>query len=638
MLATQESVTTAREKNRDVLCHWAWALPILLIVAALSLHQIDLVPPSTDEFWAMNDAGWISDGPYSPIEVMQSLSKYSANHTPGYFILLSWWGNVVGDEVSLGRVLGIFFTMLSLAMAYRLTSDFVAPAAGLFALIFVASNAYYNFFLPHVRMYPLLVFLSALVMWLYLRIVHQQRQVNGRDYFALAAASYALANTHAFSALLFIMLGIYHLLFAPKNRRWARVSVSIVLAILLFSPWIPVLATRGLERTFFAGPGIMSGWDVLTSWFTVSFNGSFLFALVACACLAVGVRAKAIKLGPYYFMILLFLLAFGIFAQIPKALDLVTMRYLLPGLPPLSLFVATGLYAVYRLRRWLGLLLILLWVAASISFHATTDWWQNPVGRLEVLHLPPWQVISRFVLDMNSTFPMYAYRLDGGVLNAPVNIKYTQNDFYFGRHGINLEAFADAGAFRGSVTLNAITDPSIWVLYQTSVVDEAESIKLGNFLQDVNYQLCASTEFGLDTILLLMSWKALHCESPSIQGSYRTEMLDYEFYGATVNTVGDRILFVDKWVSQKEFEHAQYDMSFQLISESWNNEAQVDLPLVHEDSLRQFSIGIADVPPGTYRLMAILYDKRTGENVDWIDNPGYVPGMMELSEIVIPQG
>ncbi len=36
--------------------------------------------------------------------------------------------------------------------------------------------------------------------------------------------------------------------------------------------------------------------------------------------------------------------------------------------------------------------------------------------------------------------------------------------------------------------------------------------------------------------------------------------------------------------------------------------------------------------------MAILYDKRTGENFDWIDNPGYVPGMMELTEIILTEG
>ncbi len=31
---------------RDILAHWSWALPVLLIVAALSMRQIDLYPPT----------------------------------------------------------------------------------------------------------------------------------------------------------------------------------------------------------------------------------------------------------------------------------------------------------------------------------------------------------------------------------------------------------------------------------------------------------------------------------------------------------------------------------------------------------------------------------------------------------------
>ena len=180
-------------------------------------------------------------GPYSPIDVMQSLQQYSPNHTPGYFILLSIWGNLIGYDLALGRALTIFSGLLSLAMTYRLARDFVAPVAGLFALIIVASNAFYNFYYSHVRMYPLLVFASGIALWLYLRIIYQQKQIKKTDYAALGAAVFALINTHAFSASFLLMLGIYHLLIAPKNRRWLWVSLAVAAAVLLFSPWIPTL-------------------------------------------------------------------------------------------------------------------------------------------------------------------------------------------------------------------------------------------------------------------------------------------------------------------------------------------------------------------------------------------------------------
>ena len=37
----------AANSDRDIIAHWAWAIPILLIVAALGVRQIDLYPPAT---------------------------------------------------------------------------------------------------------------------------------------------------------------------------------------------------------------------------------------------------------------------------------------------------------------------------------------------------------------------------------------------------------------------------------------------------------------------------------------------------------------------------------------------------------------------------------------------------------------
>ena len=145
-----------RRTRGDILANWAWVLPVMLIVAAFGMRQIDLYPPTTDEFFSMFNSGWVVNQPYSPAEVIQSLQDNSPNHTPGYFLLLSAWGNITTFDVAIARVLTILCALLALSIAYRLVRDFVAPAAGLFAVIIVASNAFYNFYIPHSRMYPLL--------------------------------------------------------------------------------------------------------------------------------------------------------------------------------------------------------------------------------------------------------------------------------------------------------------------------------------------------------------------------------------------------------------------------------------------------------------------------------------------------
>ena len=274
-------ISAGTRNERDIFANWLWALPVLLIVAALSLHQIDLYPPTSDEFYSMYNAGWLVNGPYSPVEVIRSLQTYSSNHTPGYFLLLSVWGSLTTTDVAIGRVLTIYCALLSFAMAYRLARDFVAPVAGLFMIVVLASNAFFAFYIAHVRMYPLLLLSAGTALWLYLRLMHQMRDVRKTDYFALIAVVYLMLNVHVFSVTFLVMLGIYHLIVVPKSRRWWRVAVSIAAAVLLFSPYLAVLLTSGIELTISHwGDGGANGWQAIVTWLTVFTNGQPLIASV----------------------------------------------------------------------------------------------------------------------------------------------------------------------------------------------------------------------------------------------------------------------------------------------------------------------------------------------------------------------
>ena len=287
-----------------MLCHWAWAIPILLIVAALSMRQIDLYAPTSDEFFSMYNAGWMINGPYSPAEIILSIKENSPAHTPGYFMLLSAWGNLTTLDTAVGRVLTIFFALLSLAISYRVVSDFVSPVAGLFAAAILASNAFYNFYISHVRMYPLLLFLAGVVLWLYLRILFQVKSPVRADYAALFFAVFALANTHVFSATFFISLGIYHLIFVPKNRVWYKVSSVVILALILFLPFIVVSIPDGIERaTTRWSPHAASGLQAVGVWLNVLSNGQPLLVLLSLIGVAFGCWKRLIVLKTYFILL-----------------------------------------------------------------------------------------------------------------------------------------------------------------------------------------------------------------------------------------------------------------------------------------------------------------------------------------------
>ena len=623
--------------ENGILGHWIWAMPVLLVVAFLSIYQIDLYPPTVDEFYSMYNSGWIINSPYSPIEVLQSLELNSPNHTPLYFLLLNVWGNLVGYDIVLGRAPTIFAGLLALSMIFRLTRDFITPIAGLFALAIVSGNAFYNYFLPHVRMYPQLLFLSAAVLWLYLRIVYQQPSVKRRDYLALAVASYALAIVHAFSALLFASLGVYHLFIAPKDRRWAGVSLAVSAALLIFSPWIVVLITGGIDHTFeYWQQGTATVGDILSAWLAVTFNGSMILPLLSIAGVITGLRTGMIRSKPYLFLCPIFIIVLGLTAWLTGALGDHSMRLTLSGWPPTILFLTAGLYALYRVRQSLGLIVI-VWILAGLIFQQSAVWRPYLEGRIFHMASPPWHAISRKLLAYPSPAPALSFRVQFQGLSWPGHIDHPQRRYYFERHGIAIKYFDAIKSLQRHMSLLAITEPAFRVFYREADINAAEATALENIFLEANYGLCFDSELIQDIRIREYRWASLRCEEPSVILSSLTDYLEYEFYGSALNAEADRLTFADQLTARIDAVDENLMMSFQVISDDWRNEAQLDLPLVHDGDLRHFSIDVSDVPPGKYRLMVILYDTLTGEKAPWIDNAGDVPSMQELTSFVIPE-
>ena len=625
-------------RSRDILSHWLWAVPVLLIVAALTFRQIDLYPPTADEFFSMYNAGWLVNGPYSPIEVIESIQRNSPNHTPGYFLLLSLWGSLTAYDLALGRALTIFTGLLSLAMTYRLARDFVAPVAGLFALIIVASSAFYNFQYASVRMYPLLVLTSGIALWLYLRIIYQQKRVERRDYLALGAAVFALVNTHAFSALFLLTLGIWHLLAAPKNRRWLWVAASVAMAVLLFLPWIWVLLSAGIDLTVqHWGDKKIDGLAAVNAWFAVTLNNQPLLLLLSVAGLAVGIWTKKIRPQPWLILFAPFPIILALIAEFAGLVAEGSMRTQLGSWLLFILFIAAGLYALYRFRRWLGLGAVLFWVIAGLAFQTIPDWEQHIAGQTIAFQYPPAQIISRLALQAEQQPIIIGYRYSVTVLSwVPDHYNYSQREHYFERHDIAFEAADNPEWIENNVRGAAIIEPSIWIVYLTSETNSEQAAEINDIMDGLNYQRCETVEIGTDTVIAQYLWKSLNCQPPQPLASHQTAAINYQFYGAALDIPHSKLLFSDQWTAQTDDDLENYKMSYQLISADWNNPAQLDLPLVRRGELRQFSIDISKAPAGTYRLMAILYNKHSGERQHWLTSAEDLPTMLTLTEIVIP--
>ncbi|MCY4069689.1 MAG: hypothetical protein OXG60_00165 [Chloroflexi bacterium] len=583
----------------------------------------------------MFNSGWLVNEPYSPIEVIQSLRNHSPNHTPGYFLLLSAWGNLTTFEVALGRVLTIYCALLSLAISYRILYDFVSPVAGLFASVILASSAFFNFYIPHVRMYPLMLLLAGVILWLYLRISYQVKSPNLVDFAALSLAIYALASVHGFSAIYFIALGIYHLLFVRKDRIWWKVSSAAVAAFILFSPYIATLISDGIKISIAHwGDRPANGRQALRVWLTVFSNNQPILLLLSAVGLVIGLWKKKLVFKPYFLLIALYLFVMCVFAQITPFIAASGMRHQIASWHALALVVSAGLYVFYCARRWLGILL-LLWVVAGVSFQLTADWRSLVSGRTDAFSEPAWHALSRDFPPGETRYPLIGYRLSMSLINAVMHIGYSRREHFIDKNNIDLRIIDELATLDEIVRNDAITVPEFWIVYRTGDIDAEQAAEIQAIASAWQYAACETREFGISTVMERYRWQTLGCEPGPESLSRQNELLDYKFHAARVDSAGSRVFFADEWTARSDVSLDNYSMSYQLVSQDWDNVAQLDLPMVHEDMLRQFSIEVGAVPRGSYRLMAIVYDKLSGRRLAWNDNEADPPEFLPLADVAI---
>ena len=420
--------------------HWLCALPVLLVVAAVSLGQFNRYTPSADEFFSMHSAGLLIDGPYAPAELIDKLWQEAPDHTPGFFLLLSAWGNLVGSEVAVLRLPGIFAGLLSLAMAYRLTRDYVAPAAGIAGLLILAFNTHYNFYYDHIRMYSCVVLLSGCGLWLYLRVISGPHRINARRFIAFSLAVAALISLHLINAFLFLAaLSLYHLLCVRKTRHWLAVPLAIALALLCLSPALLAVATAGLQF-----------WEARDLSHTVLDGASFAFAhaqtmlnhqpllglLVLASLLRAGIKRRTA--GVWLIWLLgaaALLVCFGLVQQF----GIKHMRYSLSLLMPFALFMAAGLGELWRSRKWLPVALLLLYMIAALALQQSGDWRHALTwGRVDSFERLPIHAISDMARSAALTPRLYIYTAPDHVFYWLKSFhEYSEKDYFFARHGVS---------------------------------------------------------------------------------------------------------------------------------------------------------------------------------------------------------
>ena len=164
---------THRNMSR-VTAHWLLMIPVLLVVMLLAAGGLNADLIWYDELTSISHAGGV-DGPFSPLDVMNSVREHSPKHTPFFFQLVAGWGALVGWHHVVLRCLPLYFGVIALAWTFRLGADFVNGWSGIWAAAFLGLNVFWLDYLHEIRMYSLQFALIMALAWHYFYLVSRKR-------------------------------------------------------------------------------------------------------------------------------------------------------------------------------------------------------------------------------------------------------------------------------------------------------------------------------------------------------------------------------------------------------------------------------------------------------------------------------
>ncbi len=592
---------------------WLWALFPLLLTAVLIIPGMTVDAFYFDEVNSIVVAGAAADGPYSIAEVWSAVAERSSEQALGWPMLLSVWGRVAGWSEFAVRTLPLFAGLLALAWVYRAGNDLFTPRAGLFAALLLSGSSFFLIYLSTARAFPLVALFTTLCLWSYWRCALLSRPARRGAQVALLLGASGLLWSHYFAALLLPALGLFHLLFMPKQRRWWRPVLPVALAVLVTMLQLPVflaglnrtVTNEGLQNRALTAPELVAQFlqrltngAVLPS-APVSEALTILLPLALVIAILRQLRAGR-KPGAGWLLAFVSAALLLLMLSANAALGVVQVtriRYLMPLWPLLALLTGASLWRLSCRQARLAAGLLALWLIAGAWLTLATDYrYQLDIFRRTDFHRV-YQVMRELVptsdLLMMDTF---AARLDSGRYYSEMKLglhlqivrRYNEDPYEFVRP-VNVDY------------------PYAWLLYLSK-----DRVGFADLPVALGRVFC---ERVLDEWGFTLERYALHsvenCPDKPVRLAFDSDIQ----LTAPKITLREGLLRLDAHIqSADEQRLARYSLALHVVAaDSRERVAQSDLgvgpgaivPLRSE-------VDIAALPPGEYEVRVALYDWQTG--------------------------
>ena len=597
---------------------------VLLMVFAFGANGLNTDPIWTDELYALSNMGAF-DGPFSPAEVVRSVSDNFPDHVPLFFLMGAGWAHFVGWTQFALRLLPVLAGVLMIAWMYRLGSDMFNRFTGLLAAILLGTSAYMILYMHDFRMYSLFLMLATMHFWFYWRLAHGYGTTR-LTFTLFVLSAIALFYTHMFSFILFAGLGVYHLVFVSKSRHWLQLAAGWGLAALLFLPYLPVViaglqwASEKQNVTSRAA----SAPELMITFLNLFANGSWLVALVMGSIfIFVLLRRRPIVLVKFMLLPLTMMVLILLVNELVGIIPLTRMRYFLIVWIPLTMAVAAGLSMVPR-RPLVTAALLLIWMVAGFQYYRSLEIMSH-VGSMVYTRLyPPLQDYVFFLAGKVRSEDYLLGFTDSNHVNKDLTLGKSAADYYtqlqLGIDGgfIRRGAYGDwlAGNIREKI------DGQPYLLFTYNPQDLAKNHdKVLEAIQR-NYIAC---DVLVDEATLFVQ---RHVRSMlDCNRTYRR--IEYDNGVTLVDRFArylpeqHKVQILTGWEVENERVLGEYNISLQIITPDWHSVGRDPDRHLYNNVLKWYEaeISTADLPPGEYRVMVIVYDRQTVKKVYGIDMP-----------------
>ncbi len=589
---------------------WMWALLPLLLAAALAVPLLDVDAFNGDEPASLVAAGILGSGPRSLADIWDFLAENDPRNAPGWPVLLSVWGPFVGWSEFAIRALSLCMGLLTLAWVFRSGRGLFAPVAGFYAALLLGSSVFFLAYMVNARAYTLVTLCATICLWNYWRVALHMRPPGRGAQAGLLLGSVGLLWSHYFGALLLPALGLFHLLFVPKNHRWWRAVLLFGLAGLTAIVQLPILfeglnivVSEDLLDRILPATGILSH---LLRYMTNGlvdlsppFSELLLLALPLVLVLVTLRRQRKENRGSAIWLLLftsVTLLAFVI--AINEMLRVIVenrIRYLMPLWPLTALLVGAGLWQLASKHLRLVAVLLALWLVLGAWLTVATDFRYelgfffsgnyHRMHRIMQGRLPEADLIifDKFAVPTNRDFFYFK------MLGLPLEVVSRHWD----------EPYKDVRPVHEAY-------PYMWFLYPSE-----DRMGYADLTQALGRVLC---ERDLDEWGFTLERYALHSVENCPDSPVRLEYDSDIQLTAPEITLLDGLLRLDAhFRSADDYLLSYYSLAVHVIDQSGERVALGDVgvgpgaivPLRSE-------IDISTLSPGDYELQVALYNWQTG--------------------------